>query len=185
MNRQKGQLLIKRLGLLTFASFLVWLAILGEWRWLNFLVLVTLIVWLVRKMDVGTALQKRREQVKAELEQAQKLAQEATELKTKAELDLANANTKAKEILEDARKMGERVQAEIRQMAEAEGKRIIEQAKLEAELEFQEIRKQIKRETLNAAMDQATQVIKKEMTPADQEKLVRDFLSGLDKKVLN
>jgi F-type H+-transporting ATPase subunit b len=155
------------------------------WRWINFALLVATIVWIVRKINVNELLQKRRDQVKAELEQAQKLAQDAAELKAKAESDLANANSKAKEILEDARKMGERVQAEIRQMAEAEGKRIVEQAKLEAELEFQEIRKQLKHETLNASMDKAAQLIKKELTPDDQERLIRDFLNGLDKKVLS
>jgi F-type H+-transporting ATPase subunit b len=153
------------------------------WRWINFLLLIATIVWIVRKVNVGGLLQKRSDQVKAELEQAHKLAQEAADLKARAEHELATANTKAEEILEDARKMGERVQAEIRQMAEAEGRRVMEQARLEAELEFQHIRKQIKRETLDSAMQRATELIKKEITPDDQERLVKEFLNGLNKKV--
>ncbi|MBI1743709.1 F0F1 ATP synthase subunit B [Candidatus Acetothermia bacterium] len=155
------------------------------WRWINFLVLAGLIVWLVRKIDVGAMLQKRREHIKAELDQAQKLEQEAAVLKAQAEHELTNAGAKAQEILQDARKMGERVQAEIREMAEAEAKRIHEQAKLEAELEYQNILKELKREALEEAMQRAAEAIKQELTPSDQERLVRDFLNGLDKKVLN
>ena len=154
------------------------------WRWINFLVLATLVIWLVRKVDVGAILQKRRDQIKAELEHAHKLEQEASALKVHAEHELASAGAKAQEILQDARNMGERVQAEIREMAEAEAKRIHEQAKLEAELEYQNILKELKREALEEAMQRAAEAIKQEITPSDQERLVRDFLNGLDKKVL-
>jgi F-type H+-transporting ATPase subunit b len=154
------------------------------WRWVNFLALAALVVWLVRKIDVGAMLQKRREQIKAELEEAHRLEQEASALKAQAEQELANAGTKAQEILHDARKMGERVQAELRQMAEAEATRIHEQAHLEAELEYQKILKELKREASEEAIRRASEVIKQELTPADQELLVRDFLRSLDKEAL-
>lgn len=145
----------------------------------NFIVLVGLLVWVIRKKG-NPALAARRAEVEKELEEARRLRAEAE----KRHLETANRLEKLDQEMVQIR--GEMIKA-----GEAERDRIVEQAEEKAarlrkdtsfliEQQIKQLRKELLQEAANAAIVAAQELLQERTTDADQDQLAEAYLNRLD-----
>jgi F-type H+-transporting ATPase subunit b len=146
---------------------------------INFIVLVGLLVWVIRKKG-NPALAARRAEVEKELEEARRLRAEAE----KRHLETANRLEKLDQEMFQIR--GEMIKA-----GEAERDRIVEQAEEKAarlrkdtsfliEQQIKQLRKELMQEAANAAIVAAQELLQERTTDADQDQLAEAYLNRLD-----
>jgi F-type H+-transporting ATPase subunit b len=138
--------------------------------------------YLFGKKPIAAGLQKRRDQIARSIEEAQRLLEEAkADNKTRrARLDkLEEDQRTAREALVRA---GEAERDRIIREAEASAERIRRDAEFVIEQELKQIRVDLLRDTVEAAVSTAEDLLKKRVTPADQERLAEDYLSDLGAK---
>ena len=138
--------------------------------------------YLLGKKPIAAALQNRRDTIAKDIDEANKMLGEAQ----------ARAQTyQAKlERLEDEVKMA---RAALVQAGEAERDRIVSDAEAKAERmrkdseflvdqELKQIRQDLWRDTVEAAVGAAEELLKKRVTAADQERMAEDYLADLGGK---
>jgi F0F1-type ATP synthase membrane subunit b/b' len=133
------------------------------------------------KKPVAEALVKHRASVAKEIEEAQRMKHEAeARAKTyQAKLkDLETELSQTKLALEEAGK-GERDR--IIKEAEEKAVRMQKDAAFMLEQEAKQARLDLQRETVAAALAAAEEILRKRVTPSDQERLAEEFLTSLDK----
>jgi len=145
----------------------------------NFIVLVGLIAWVIRKKG-NPALAARRAEVEKELEEARRLRAEAE----KRHLETANRLEKLdQEVVQ--------IRAEMIKAGEAERDRIVEQAEEKAarmrkdtnfliEQQMKQLRKELTQQVANAAVEAARDLLRERTTDADQDQLAEGYLKRLD-----
>jgi F-type H+-transporting ATPase subunit b len=138
--------------------------------------------YLLGKKPVAAGLQSRRDSISKEIEEAQRMKHEAEERakvyqgkleKLEEELHAARAS-----LLNAGEAEGERIVRE----AEAKAERMRKDAEFLVEQEMKQIRGDLWRETVVAAVAAAEELLKKRVTQADQERLAEDYLSDLGGK---
>jgi F-type H+-transporting ATPase subunit b len=151
------------------------------YRWINFALMVIILVVVLRKIPVKEyfygriqKIQKELEDLKTQKESAQRKAQEL-------ESKLKTFEGERKEILEQYRAEGlaekERILAEARDRA----KQILGQAEVSIQYEMQTAKQKLKEEVVALAAQRAEEIIAREMTDKDQDRLVNDFIEKLGK----
>lgn len=128
---------------------------------------------------VRAMLEKRKNKIKDDLEDAAKGKEEALAYKEEYEAKLKDIDKEAESILADARKRA--IDNENRIVAEAkeEANRIIERAKTEAELEKQKAADEVKKEMVVLASLMAGKVVKASINAEDQEAMISDTLKEI------
>src|SRR3990172_5124570 len=117
------------------------------WRIINFAILAVAVILIARYLKLKDFFASRKENIKRELDEARK-AKEETERKMK-EFEL-----KFKQL----------------------DKKIKEQARLAAEQELKKAKQEIKGEIAKVAVEMAEEILRHELTAADQERLIREYL---------
>ena len=112
------------------------------------------------------------EQAKDDRESAEKMVKEYT---TKLEA----AHSEAKKIVEEGRDGGEKIRLRLESEARDESERMVERAKQEIELAKQSAIKDIYSETAGLATEIASRIMKRELNPADHERLIAESLEEL------
>ncbi len=134
------------------------------------------------KKPLGHALQNQRDAIAKQIEEAQRMKHEA-EARAKQyqaklrDLEMELASTRR--ALEEAGK-GERDR--IVKEAEEKAVRMQRDAAFLLEQEAKQMRIDLQRETVEEALLAAEELLKKRVTPADQERLAEDFLASLGQK---
>ena len=151
------------------------------WRIVNFAVFAGILIYLVskpakaffakRSADIGTSLE--------ELE-AQKAA--AEEALAAAEARLAQVGAEREKLMEQFLAEGEAEKAKIIEKAEMVATRIKEMAALSIVQETKKAAQELKQEVAEQAAQMAEELIKKQITPTDQEKLVEEYLQKVVEK---
>jgi F0F1-type ATP synthase membrane subunit b/b' len=138
--------------------------------------------YLLGKRPIAAALKNRRDSISKEIEEAQKMKREA---EARAELYQAKLE-KLEEEVHTARealvRAGEAERDRIVADAEAKAERMRREAQFLVEQELKQIRQDLLRDTLEAAIASAEQLLKTRVTPADQERLAEDYLADLGGK---
>lgn len=144
-----------------------------------------LIMFLIVKKYLWTPItnniEKRREYVKKQIEDAEESNKKAASYKDKYEQRLKDAKIERRDIISQARKD-----------AKLEGERIIEKSKADAVLETKkaqdaisrekEVAKQeLQKETLDIAFSIAQKIVEKEVSKEDNKDVVDNFLKEVDK----
>ena len=151
------------------------------YRWINFTLLVIILVVVLRKVPIKEYFASRIEGIKKEQEdlKTQRVAAErkARDLETK----LKAFEGERKEILAQYRADGlaekERILTEARDRA----KQILEQAEVTIRYEIQTAKEKLKEEVVALAAQRAEEIIEREMTDRDQDRLVNEFIERLGK----
>ncbi|MBI5075977.1 MAG: ATP synthase F0 subunit B [Nitrospirae bacterium] len=149
---------------------------------LNFLILVALLVFLMKMMDIKGFFRKRTELI----EQSLKEAREAKELAQKAlaqvEERLKIKDKELEEILKAAKESGEREKVRIIEEGSRLKERIVEQTKNNIDFEVKMAKETIKQEAVGIAMELAEKKLKDRLTKEEQIKLLEESLLKIEGK---
>ncbi len=135
--------------------------------------------YLLGRKPISEALQRRRESISKEIDDAQRIKHEA-EARAKiyqAKLDHLGEDTQnAREALV---RSGEAERDRIIADAEAKAERMRKDALFMVEQEMKQIRQDLMRDAVETAVGAAEALLRSTVTHADQERLAEDYLQGL------
>jgi F-type H+-transporting ATPase subunit b len=145
---------------------------------INFAILAA-VYYTAGKKPIGEALKARRASIAKEIEEANRMRQEAEarakQYQSKLETLEEELVTAKAALLEAARGERDRVMKE----AEEKAARMQKDAEFLIEQEIKQMRQDLWRETVESAVATAEELLKKRITSADQERLAEDYLEDL------
>jgi F-type H+-transporting ATPase subunit b len=144
----------------------------------NFAILAGVLVYFLKK-PLSSYLKERSELLRRSIEEAAKARADATEKLSAVE---ARMGRLAGEVEELSRRMDADSDAEaqrIRDAGRAEVERVHAQARFTADQEVRKAREELRREAAELGTRAAEEIVKKTMTPADQERLVRENIDKI------
>lgn len=148
------------------------------YKLINFIVMAV-IAYIVWKKALKGLLTKRGEGIKKALEDA-KAAKEAADTKAaEYRQKLALLEKRIEELHLELKAEGETEKARILSEAEEAVNKIKEQAKFASDQELKKAKMEIKKEVADIAVALAEEIIRKELTSEDQEKLIKGYLENL------
>jgi F-type H+-transporting ATPase subunit b len=146
---------------------------------INFLILAGVLVFFLRK-PLSTFLKERSELLRKAIDDAAKAREEAAEKLAAIETRTANL---ADEIAGMNAKMDAEAAAEARRLQETvsvEISRIRAQSEFTGEQEVKKAREELRREASLLAARSAEEIVRKTLSPTDQERLVRENLDKIE-----
>jgi len=146
-----------------------WLDLL--WRTTNFAGLVIILVFFLKK-PFADGLSGRREGIKDQLEALESRKAEAEQMYQEAEAKLAKLDEEVNAIITEAVKQGEAEKAKIIADAERNAGDIKRQAEMAVAHELAEAKTRLKGEIAEQAVLLAEELVKKNIQPADQSRMV-------------
>lgn len=124
-------------------------------------------------------LEKRREKVIGDLEDAAKEKEDAIAFKTEYEARLANAQNDADEIINEGRRRANKREEEIVAEAKEEAARILARTEKEIELEKAKAKDEVKQEMASVAQAMAGKFISEQMDEQKQAALVDEVINEM------
>lgn len=151
------------------------------YRFINFALLVIILFVVLRKVPLKEFFSSRIEGIKKELEDLKKQREAAQRKAQELESKLKAFEGERKEILAQYRADGlaekERILAEARDRA----KQTLEQAEMSIQYEMQSAKEKLKQDMVALAARRAEEIIAREMSDRDQDRLVDEFIEKLGK----
>ena len=144
------------------------------------LVAFIIFIFLLWKYAVGPitkVLDQRTERVRESMEAAQRMQQELQTTAVRNEEALAEARRQAQEILTQSRAQGEALVARAREAAEQQQGIFLEQARATLNAETEQARQQLRQEVADLAVSAASRIVRKELDPATQARLIQETLN--------
>ena len=152
------------------------------WPVINFLLLVALMTFMMKKMDIKGYFKKRTELI----EQTLKEAREAKELAQKAlaevEERLKLKDTEIEAIISSAKESGELEKTRLTEEGVKLSEKILQQAKVNIEYEVKRAKEEIKGEAVEIAIELAEKKLKEKLTKEEQLKLLEESLTKIEGK---
>lgn len=145
---------------------------------LNFAVFAW-VIYRFGKKPVQESLVKRKETILRDIETAQKMREEAEQRLREYEDKLAHIDQEIERIRADFREQGERDRKRIQLEAEEKRERMLKDAQFLIEQESKQIRTTLLRETVEAAVQAAEQVLRSRISNEDQDRLADQFLKQI------
>jgi F-type H+-transporting ATPase subunit b len=147
----------------------------------NFALLIYLYVRLGKK-PIAEGLKSRRESIAKEIEDAQKMKKEAKQRAKKYQAKLEGLDEELASAKQGLIEAGEADKARIVREAEEKAARMNRDAAALLEQETRQIHEDLVNETVEAAVREAEELLKKRVMPEDHERLAEDFLASLNKR---
>lgn len=148
------------------------------WRVINFAVLVGLIYFLLAK-KLKNFLGERRESIKKALEEAKTAKGEAEAKYREYEAKVAVLDKKVLEIANELKAEGIAERDRIIEDAQRAAEKIKEQVRITIEQEIKKAKQDIKGELASLAVIMAEEILRKEIKPDDQERLIKEYLDKM------
>lgn len=148
------------------------------WKIINFVILAVG-VYLVWTKAISGLLKKRGSDIQNAIEEARKAKDAADRNAAEYRAKLSVLDSKVAEIHQELKLEGEAEKARIIAEAAKSAEALKAQAKLAAEQEIKKARIEIREEAARLAVELAEDILKKELSPADQERLVKGYLNNL------
>ncbi len=146
------------------------------YRALNFAGLVVILVYFLRK-PISSGLSSRREEIKDQLDALESRKAEAERMYKEAEAKLAKLDEEVSAIISEAVKQGEVEKDKIIADAERAAGDLKRQAEMAVAFELAEAKKRLKAEVAEQAVLLAEELLRKNIQPADQSKMVEASLA--------
>jgi F-type H+-transporting ATPase subunit b len=137
--------------------------------------------YLFGKDAVGAGLKARRDAIQKDIEEASRMRQEAEERAKKYQARLEGLEQEMAQAREALVRSGEAERDRIVTEAEAKAERMRKDAEFLVEQELKQIRLDLWKDAVDAAVVAAEELLKKRVTPADQERLAEEYLADLGK----
>ena len=135
--------------------------------------------YLLGKKPIAAALKSRRDSISKEIEEAQRMRREAEKRAKTYQSKLDKLEDELATAREALVRTGEAEKERIVSEAQAKAERMRKDAAFLVEQELKQIRVDLQRETVEAAIATAEELLKKRVTQADQERLAEDYLADL------
>lgn len=148
------------------------------WKIINFVILAAG-VYLVWTRVINGLLDKRSVDIKKALDEARRAGDEAEKKAAEYREKLRLLDSRVAEIQNELRLEGEAEKERMILEAGKAAERLKEQAKTAAAQEVKKARLEIRAEATRVAVELAGEILKKEISPADQERLVKGYLDNL------
>jgi F-type H+-transporting ATPase subunit b len=145
------------------------------------LVMFIILLALLKKFAWGPLMgimKQREDHISNEINAAEQSRKETSKLLEEQRELLKQARTEAQELIENAKKQGDVQREEIMLAARAEAERVKESAKREIEQQKEQAVAAIRDQVASLSVLIASKVIEKELTAADQEKLINEYIQG-------
>jgi F-type H+-transporting ATPase subunit b len=148
----------------------------------NFLVLVALIAWVIRKKG-NPALAARRAEVEKELAEVQQIRAKAEKRHSETAMRLEKLDQEMVQIRGDMIKAGEVERDRIVEQAEEKAARIRKDTNFLIEQQIKQLRKELTQQAATAAVLAAQELLQERTTDSDQDRLAEAYLSRLDEVI--
>ena len=148
---------------------------------LNFLLLMGILVWKGGPVVKNLAAE-RHDQIKSALDEAAKLRQQAADKLAEYEGKLKDADSQIKSLVDGMKKDAEADKARILENAERQAAQMKKDAEARIAAEIELARAQLTREVTAAAATATEKLLREKMQPADQAKLVGNFISNVQER---
>jgi F-type H+-transporting ATPase subunit b len=145
------------------------------YRVLNFAVLAGALFFLLRK-PLSQALDSRIKGIQAQLEELESKKAEAEILLSEYNAKIAKLSQESEGIVAEYIRQGNEAKARILKEAEASAYKLEEQARRNIENEFELAKQRLQQDIFEKAMVKAEEIIKKNITADDQNRLVDEYL---------
>jgi F-type H+-transporting ATPase subunit b len=131
------------------------------------------------KQPISEGLKSRRATIAREIEEAQRMRQEAEARALKYQEKLSHLETELKETRESLRAAGEVERDRLVREAEEKAARMEKDATFLVEQELKQLRAELTRDAIETAVAAAEELLRKRITASDQERLAEDYLTQL------
>jgi F-type H+-transporting ATPase subunit b len=148
---------------------------LDTFRVMNFVALAAVLYFVLRK-PLPQALSARIKGIKDQLEEMEAKKEAAEKKLAEYNRKLTDMEKEAEKIVAEYIRQGEEAKSRIIKEAEAAAARIEEQAGRNIEQEFERAKEQLKEEILETSLVKAEEIIKRQISAEDQNRLVDEYL---------
>src|SRR3954453_160495 len=141
------------------------------------------LLWALKKLAWGPlleALETRQNAIRKSLDDAQQAKGELERLNAESARIIQQARLDADGIVSQSRADGERLREEIRAKARSEADNIVKNAERQIQLETSRALEQIRREAVDLSVMIASKIIQRNLSKADNEKLIDDALKQVE-----
>jgi F-type H+-transporting ATPase subunit b len=153
---------------------------LNGWQFLIQLLAFIIFVWLLWRFALGpitNVLDQRQERIRESIEAAQRMQNELAATAARNEEVLAEARRQAQQIVAESRTAGEAVLARAREEAGAQAEEYLKRAEATLRQETEQARQQLRQEVADLAVLAAGKIVRKELDPATQTRLIEETLA--------
>ena len=150
----------------TIVTFLVLVAALAKFAWRPLL----------------EALERRQDQIRKSLDDAQKAKQELEKLNVESQRILAAARTEAEQILSNTRSDANRFREELKQKAQVEAAGIVKNAEKQIALETARALQQIRTEAVDISVAIASKLLAGNVSKEDNERLIEETFKQIEER---
>ena len=148
------------------------------WTFVNIIVLFLLLKKFLFSR-VTRIMDEREALINGNIEQAEQQSREAEELKTRNEAELANAKAEAASIVAEAKARGQKEYDKQLAAAREDAARVMQEANRTIEEQRAAALDGLKASIAGIALAAASKVLEKNLSGADNEKMVDELLSGV------
>jgi F-type H+-transporting ATPase subunit b len=133
---------------------------------------------------LGAAIEKRRADIAASIEEAERNRDEATQLLEDYKVRLAEARKEADRLREQGRKEGERLQAEIVSDAQGQRERVLSDAEQQIQAQARAAASGIRDDVVQLALLAAEKVSRRSLSDEEHRKLIEQAIDEADLSAL-
>lgn len=152
------------------------------WPVVNFLTLIVLAIFMMKKMDIKGYFRKRTELIEQTLKEAKEAKALAEKALAEVEERLKVKDKEIEAIVAYARQSGESEKARLVEEGEGMQAKILEQTKNNIDYEIKRAKEAIKEEAVLIAMELAEKKIRETMTKDEQIRLLEESLAKIEGK---
>ena len=149
------------------------------WTIVTFLVLLTLLAKFAWR-PLLEALETRQNAIRKSLDDAQQAKEELERLHVESVQIIQRARNDAEAVIAQSRSDGDRLREELKQKARAEADHIVKNAERQIQLETSRALEQIRREAIDLSVMIASKIIQRNLSKADNEKLIDEALKQVE-----
>ncbi len=151
------------------------------YRFVNFALLVAILVVVVRKTAVKNLLSNRREEIARKMEDLRKAKEETESRCRELERQVTDFEARKGEILGEYRAEGLKEKERIIAEGKERAAQVLAQADLTIQREIQAAQQRLRQEVVDAASRKAQEIIASEIGDKDQDNLISEFIDKVGK----
>ena len=152
------------------------------WPVINFLILVGVMVYALKKADIKGFFKKRTELIEQSLREAREAKELAQKALSEVEERLKVKDSEIANIIAGAKLSGENEKTRLMEEGDKLKARILEQARTNIDFEVKRAKESIKQEAVEIAMELAEKKLKERLSKDEQLKLLEESLAKIEGK---
>ncbi len=152
------------------------------WPVINFLLLVALLTYAMKKADIKGFFRKRTELIEQSLKEAREAKELAQRALAEVEGRLKMIDKEVEEIIASAKMSGEKEKGRLVEEGDKLKEKILEQAKTNIDFEVKQAKATIKKEAVEIAMELAEKKLREKLTREEQLKLLEESVAKIEGK---